>query len=251
MRKNLDPTRGFALFHLVIRCAVIRVSDDLWLAEGPTVDFFGFPYSTRMVVARLPEGLWIWSPIALTEDLRREVDALGAVAWLVSPNKIHHLFLGEWRDAYPNAKLCGLAQVVHKRSDLAFDLTLDDTPPPDWAAQIDQVVFRGSVAMEEIVFFHLPSRTVIFGDLIENFEQSFLDANWKRWQARLARFAGITAPDGKAPIDFRTSFVRRKVARVALAKVMSWAPERVIMAHGSWIERDGVAFLERSFAWLS
>lgn len=46
------------------------VADDLWLAEGPCVDFFGFPYSTRMVVARLPDGLWIWSPIALDDELR-------------------------------------------------------------------------------------------------------------------------------------------------------------------------------------
>ena len=227
------------------------VADELWLAEGPKVDFFGFPYSTRMVVARLPEGLWVWSPIALEPELRREIEALGEVAWLVSPNKIHHLFLAEWHAAFPHAKLCGLGQVVAKREDLSFDLTLDDTPPSPWSEHIDQVVFRGSVAMEEIVFFHRPSSTAIFGDLIENFEQDFLDANWTRWQARLAHFAGITAPEGKAPIDFRASFVRRKSAREALSQVMAWAPQRVVMAHGTWIDSEGVAFLERSFSWLA
>lgn len=32
---------------------------------------------------------------------------------------------------------------------------------------IDQAVFRGSIAMDEVVFFHRASRTAIFGDLIQ------------------------------------------------------------------------------------
>jgi len=230
---------------------LIPTADDLWLAEGPNVDFLGFPYSTRMVVARLPDhGLWVWSPIALDPELRAEIDALGEVAWLVSPNKIHHLFLPEWAEAYPAAKLCGLRQVIDKRDDLDFAVDLDAGPPPAWAEHIEQVVVRGSVVMEEVVFLHAPSRTAIFGDLIENFEPAFIEANWKRWQGWMARFAGITAPDGKAPIDFRSSFLRRKPAREALATIIAWAPERVIMAHGRWVDRDAAAFVERSFAWL-
>jgi hypothetical protein len=228
-----------------------RLTDSLWIADGPIVDFYGCPYPTRMVLARLPAGMWVWSPIPLDEDLRREVDALGEVAWLVSPNKIHHLFLDEWHTAYPEAKLCGLTQVAAKRSDLDFDLILDDAPPPEWAQHLDQVVFRGSVVMEEIVFFHRPSHTAIFADLIENFEPAFLEAHWKSWQVRMAKLAGITAPEGKAPLDFRASFLRRKQARAALARVRSWAPQRVIMAHGRWIDDDAGAFLDRSFAWLA
>ena len=229
---------------------LLPLADDLWLAEGPNVDFFGFPYSTRTVVARLPEGLWVWSPIALGPELRAEIDALGEVAWLVSPNKIHHLFLGEWGAAYPSAKLCGLSQIIDKREDLTFAVDLDAGAPEAWAGHIEQVVVRGSIVMDEVVFLHAPSRTAIFCDLIENFEPEFLEVNWKRWQSRFARFAGITAPDGKAPLDFRASFLRRGPAREALGTILAWAPERVIMAHGAWIDRDAGAFLERSFAWL-
>jgi hypothetical protein len=42
-------------------------------------------------------GLFIWSPIALSETLKREIDALGPVCCLVSPNQIHHLFLAARR----------------------------------------------------------------------------------------------------------------------------------------------------------
>ena len=62
-----------------------QVHDALWVAEGEIVSFFGFPYPTRSVVARLANGdLWVWSPIKLTGDLRTEVDRLGRVRHLVS-----------------------------------------------------------------------------------------------------------------------------------------------------------------------
>ena len=65
-----------------------------WLAEGETVSFYGFPYPTRGAIARLADGwLWVWSPVRLDAALRHEVDRLGRVAHLVSPNKLHHLYL--------------------------------------------------------------------------------------------------------------------------------------------------------------
>lgn len=61
-----------------------RVDDRLWLAEGEIVSFYGFPYPTRSVVVRLADGgLWVWSPIRLTDGLRAEIDGLGHVAHLV------------------------------------------------------------------------------------------------------------------------------------------------------------------------
>jgi hypothetical protein len=83
-----------------------QVHEMLWVAEGENVSFFGFPYPTRSVIARLENGdLWVWSPVNLTADLRTEVDRLGPVRHLVSPNKLHHLYLREWKAAYPEASL--------------------------------------------------------------------------------------------------------------------------------------------------
>ncbi len=142
----------------------------IWVGEGPVVPFFSFPYPTRMAVIRLSDGgLFVWSPIALSNALKSEVDALGPVRFLVSPNAIHHLFLGEWKTAYPAARLYASPNLRKKRKDLAFDAELGDRPEPEWAADIDQVMMRGSFAMTEIVFFHRASGTAIFADLIENF----------------------------------------------------------------------------------
>ena len=55
-----------------------RVDEALWLAEGEIVSFYGFPYPTRSAIVRLAnDRLWVWSPVRLTEDLRRDVERLG------------------------------------------------------------------------------------------------------------------------------------------------------------------------------
>ena len=233
--------------------ALQPVGDNLWIADGPIVDFYSFPYPTRMAVARLPAGaLWIWSPTALTDPLRAEIAALGRPAHLVSPNRIHHLFIGEWASEFPFAKLWGLPAVIRKRPDLKFTGALTDDPPQDWRGEIDQAVFRGSPFMDEIVFFQRASRTAIFADLIENFSMEFLRSTpgWKGWRTIVARLCRITEPVGRAPLEWRLSFLRRARAREALRRVLGWAPANAVMAHGTIRLGGAQEFIRESFAWL-
>ncbi len=219
----------------------------IWTADGPPVSFFGFAYSTRMAAIQLSNGgLFIWSPIALSTALKGEIDALGAVRFLVSPNKLHHLFLGDWKSAYPEARMFAPPGLRRRRKNLAFDDDLGDAPDPVWAADIDQVALRGSWAMTEVVFFHHASGTAIFADLIQNFPPEWFTG----WRAPLARYAGIVAPRPSAPRDWRSSFIDRKSARAALARILAWPIERVVIAHGDPVAAGGAAFVRKAFAWL-
>lgn len=229
------------------------IGPGIWMADGPVVDFFGFPYSTRMVVARLKGGaLWVWSPIERDEQLSQEIDALGQPAHLVSPNKLHHLYLADWKNTYPHAKIWGLPSVQAKRRDIDFGGTLAATPPTDWVEDIDQVVFAGSPFMDECVFFHRASKTAIFADLSENFSHRFLHTaeGWTWWKRLVARIWHITEPFGMAPLEWRLSFLDRDKARNALAKIEGWGAEQVVMAHGQWVPEGGSTFIARSFRWL-
>jgi hypothetical protein len=227
------------------------VGDGIWLVEGGNVDFYGFPYSTRMVIVRLSSGLlWVWSPIALSENLRRQVDELGRVAHLVSPNRIHHLYLADWKVLYPAARLWGPASTISKRSDLVFEAPLTDQSPADWADEIDQFHFTGSLALDEVVFFHRLSRTAILADLSENFSAAFLEAHWSPWKRTIARIWKIMEPWGLAPLELRLSWFKRTAAREARDRLLAQSPDKVIMAHGEWQRTDGRAYLERVFAWL-
>ncbi|MFG6176005.1 DUF4336 domain-containing protein [Halomonas sp. THAF12] len=228
-----------------------RIDTDLWLVEGPVVSFYGFAYPTRSVIVRLPDGaLWIWSPIPLDDALAEEVVRLGPVAHLVSPNKLHHLGLDDWHVAFPEARLWGPPATLRKRGDLPFAEPLGDTPPAAWQGIVEQVWVRGSPLLDEVEFFHRPSQTALVADLCQTFEATFLEQHWAPWQRVIARLWGITAGRGRAPLEIRLTTVRRRTARAAIRRLIDYAPQRVIMAHGSWQRRDGQAFLQRAFSWL-
>ncbi|MFV0512812.1 MAG: DUF4336 domain-containing protein [Jhaorihella sp.] len=230
---------------------LVEIAPDIWLAEGSNVNFYGFAYPTRSVIVRLPDAsLWVWSPIALTDGLRREIEAIGQPCHLVSPNRIHHLFLQDWKAAWPDALLWGPQSTIDKRADLRFQAALEDVAPPGWQGAFDLAWFRGSRFLDEIVFFHRPSRTAILADMSENFTEAFLNRHWSGWQRVIARLWGIVEGKGYAPLELRLSFIFRADLRKARDKVLAWNPERVIMAHGRWQDRDGRAFLERAFAWI-
>jgi hypothetical protein len=151
------------------------------------------------------------------------------------------------RLAYPQAKLFAAPGLRRRRRDLAFDADLVGAADPDWAGDIDQVLFNGSFAMTEVVFFHRASRTAIFADLIQSLPRDLV----KGWRAVLARLGGILEPNPGIPGDWRASFLDRKAARAALARVLAWDIQRVVIAHGATVERDGEAFVRRAFAWLA
>jgi hypothetical protein len=88
-------------------------TSDVWVADGGIVSFHGFDYPTRMVIVRLADGgLWLWSPIQKNAEIEDAVRALGPVRHIVSPNKLHYLFLGEWQAAFPTAKMWDTASTT-------------------------------------------------------------------------------------------------------------------------------------------
>lgn len=225
--------------------ALAAFAPSLYVAEGPTVSFYGFPYPTRMVVARLASGdLWVWSPVALTPALAAAVDALGPVREIVSPNKIHQLFLSEWAARWPQARLHAPPELAARRPDLSFAGELGDAPDPGWASEIEQTVFRGSRALTEVVFLHRPSRTAIVGDLVQR------HAPIGGWRGLAMRLDGLVGERGSTPREWRLTFRRRGPARAARARLLDWQPERLIVAHGACAPRNATAILRRALAWI-
>jgi hypothetical protein len=201
-----------------------------------------------MALARLPdEGLWVWSPIALTEELVQEVEALGTVKHLVVPNRLHHLFLREWALRWPSALIHAPPGLARKRPDLHFDVDLSVQPNgPSVTDVIDQVIFRGSFAMEEVVFFHRASRTALFGDLIQRFPESAANG----WKGMLMRLAGLVGEHGSTPLDWQASFLRRSLARIARNAVLGWDPERLLVAHGECAQTGAAGIIASALSWI-
>ena len=222
-------------------------ADDIWIADGAVVAIAGFEYGTRMAIIRLSTNrLFVWSPIALSLEVKSQVDALGPVQFIVAPNPVHHLFVGEWAEAYPDALLYGAPELSKKRPDIGWHGALTDDPEPGWSAEIDQVVVRGRFLFGfEAVFFHRASGTVILTDLIQHFDRTW----FKGWRSIAARMDLMTAPEAEVPRKFRLAF-RGRAARAAVGRILQWPIERVLMAHGEPIRADGRAFVAQRFRWL-
>ena len=172
------------------------------------------------------------------------------MAHLVSPNKLHHLYLQDWKAAFPAARLWGPRSTIEKRRDLAFQPALNNKSPPEWGKVIDQAWFRGSPLLNEIEFFHKPSATAIIADTSQNFSSAFLREHWARWQCPLARLAGMTEGKGYGPFELRLTTINRRSARDTVEKMLAWNPCRVVMAHGVWQRENGCGYLKRAFRWL-
>lgn len=200
-----------------------------------------------MAVVRLSNGgAWVWSPVALTDKLVDSVNTVGPVQHIVSPNKIHHLFLAEWAKRWPEARVYAPPGLQKRRPDLRFDAELGDVPDPAWAADIDQVIFRGSLAMEEVAFFHIASRTAIVCDLI----QRHPEATMTGWKGMLMRLDGLVGEHGSTPREWRASFIQRSKTRAARERALSWKPERLLIAHGECAQTGATTIMEKALGWI-
>ena len=224
------------------------VARDVWIADGGWIRFYGLPFPTRMTVVRLADGgLWVHSPIADREGLCDAVAALGPVRHLIAPNWIHYAWLPEWHSRFAGALTWGSPGVAARAASrgvrLHLDHELSDAAPEAWEGQIDQRLAQ-SALHKEVVFFHRASRTLILTDLIENFELEKMPF----WTRPLLKLGRVSHPDGRMPRDIAASFrPRRAHLRDLVETMIAWAPERVILAHGRWHERDGTNALRRAF----
>jgi hypothetical protein len=221
------------------------IVDGVMFSARAHLRFYGLPMGTRMTVVKLPDGrLWVHSPILL-DTVKDDLDALGEVAFVVAPNFIHHLYVGPFLEAYPKARLFLSPKLMTKRADLVArgggELG-DEAPDNTWGDVIDQAPARGSKVMDEIVFLHRPTRTLILCDLLE-----CVHARAPRWVRVVGKLAGIYERPGP-PIDMKLSFSDHAATRAFVDRVLAWDFDRVVMSHGDVIETGGKEAFRSAYA---
>lgn len=227
------------------------VADNVWIVDGPLIRFgpagFKMPFPTRMTIIRMADGgLFVHSPTALPDELKAQIGSLGAVRFIVGPNRLHYSWIADWRAAFSDAEIW-LAPRIREQAGGRVDFPahdLDAASGYPWDEEIATLLVAGRY-MSEAVFFHRASRTLVLTDLIENFEPKKLSF----FQRLLTRVGAAQDPHGSMPRDMRLNYAR-EVLRTAVETMIGWNPERVILAHGRWYERDGAAELRRAFSWL-
>ncbi len=198
-----------------------------------------------MTVICLPDArLLLHSPIALTDDLAREVEALGTVTYLVAPNKLHHLFVADWQQTFPEALAYVAPGLETKRPDLQVAGLLGGEPESGWADRVEQVLLEGFPFANEVVFFHRPSATLIATDLAFNFGPGSSKLT------RLVFRLGGTH-DRLSPTHLERMLVRDRAAfRRSMERILAWPFERIVVAHGDVSESGGREELLAGYSWL-
>lgn len=207
---------------------------------------FGIRINRQLVVIREPAGgLWVHSPIPWTPELRHAVWQLGEVADVVGPNRFHDECLREFQSEYPHADFHAAPGLASDRRDIRFvSEPLGNLAPLEWRGAIDQHLIAGMPRMNEVVFFHRASRTLILADLAFNFGPG---THW--FTAFLMRLNGCW--NRFAPSRFcRSQMKDRAAVRASLEHILSWDFDRILVGHGRNIETNGKQAFREAFAFL-
>jgi hypothetical protein len=229
--------------------SIQEFGENIWIVDGPKVRDMGILFTTRMVIVKLQDNsLWIDSPVPVSFETLREISNLGSIRYLIAATPRHVWRLESWHTLFPKAQLwvTETTPFTLKKSNLPYNGILSDTPEQGWADELDQLLFIGSPFLKEVLFFHKPSHTVMLDDLIQI---HVLDKNQPLSNA-LLKLEGVTSPNGGVALDIRLTFTNRKLARRSLEKLLSWDFDKLIIGHGSCIEKDAKAFVMKAFRWL-
>lgn len=220
------------------------IADDLWEARRDVVMYGLVHFPVRMTVARLRGGdLWLCSPVPIDDALATELAALGPVAHIVAPNRLHHLHFAAAAARYPDATRWAAPGLSDKRTDLEFHGVLDDDAEPPWHDELEHVFLAGSAWMNEVVFFHHATRTLVVTDLLFNLQQA------RNGFTRLVlRMVGAYGRPGQSRM-VRFTTRDRPAFKQCLERVLDWDMQRIVVAHGEILQEDPKAILRNEASW--
>ena len=169
-----------------------------------------------------------------------QLDELGTVKHIIAPNLYHYLFAANFKTLYPNGIFWAVPGLEVKKPDLAIDQIIksDENTLSDGLLYVFFDGFRtlgltGLDLLNECVFFHSASRTLILTDTAFHFDDSF---------PALTQFATRVLGGYKSlspSLLERIATTEKEKVRQSVEKILCWDFERVIMAHGSIIEQNG------------
>jgi glyoxylase-like metal-dependent hydrolase (beta-lactamase superfamily II) len=228
---------------------------------------------TRLLKVRLTSGsLAVFSPVALTPDVKKKIAELGGtMRYIVAPDIEHHIFLSEWAREFPEAKLVGPEGLQEKRAK-AKDERIGQEPfatvfeaKTKLAAKVDEEFDRDfgyeyvdAHPNKELVFLYRPDRVLIQADLIFNLpptEQYSRVPDAQKPGGITARlFTSVQSTRGEAKglkrfLWYALSARDRKGFNESMARIDKWDFDTIIPCHGDVIQGDGKQVFEKVMEW--
>ncbi len=222
-----------------------EIAADLWGLERRLRHLGVGLLPTRTTLVRLRDGslVVISPPPGLDARTLRAIDELGRVGAVVIPNSFHYLYADEIRRHHPKAPLWAAPGLRQRVPGLRIDAELGAPPPEAWAGELELLVLGPMDHVSEVLFFHVPTATLILTDL------AFHMVRYPRAFDRLFwRASGIPRGFGSGRTTRSMLLGDRALASRTLSRAMDWPFERIVVSHGDVVERDARSRFERAFA---
>jgi glyoxylase-like metal-dependent hydrolase (beta-lactamase superfamily II) len=209
-----------------------EVAPDLWSHVHRQRFPGGAVLQARMNVVRVGDGaLLIHSPTPVDDSLAAEIAALGPVAFIVAPNCFHHLHVTPFLARFPGAKVYGAPGLANKRTDLKLAGTLDDGAVVPWGGVLDHITLGGAPKLNEVVFLHRASRSLLVTDLLFNVTAP---DNWAT--GLLLRLMGTYKRLGPSRLLRWRLTKDRRALKAGVERMLAWDFVRVLPGHGDVFE---------------
>ncbi|MEM8613048.1 MAG: DUF4336 domain-containing protein [Cyanobacteria bacterium P01_H01_bin.105] len=210
------------------------------MAEQP-LKYFGLSVGTRMTIIRLENNeLVVISPIQPSSSMLNQLSKLGTVQHIISPNLYHYLFAAEFKQHYPDATFWATPGLDTKKPDLLIDRVIEGDTNSLWHgleclpfSGFRTLSLNGFDSLNECVFFHQASKTLILTDAAFHFDESFPMAT-----QLITRVIGGYKRLSPSILEKIATTDKEKI-KTSVEQILTWNFERVIMAHGSIVERGG------------
>ena len=222
------------------------LGDNIWDHEIP-IRFGGIPLWHRMTIIRLGSGgLLVHSPTKLDFPTQEAFEKLGPITAIVAPSWWHDLYLREYINAYPDARLYGAPTLAKWNRSLPFAEVLGDSAPSQWEGEVDQVHVQGiGLFLDEIVFYHRHSRSLIVADLLFNLSEK--DA----WITRVLGSLVIGPyPGCRFARLYRPAVIDRRRVRASIERMLHWGFDQIVVGHGAVVKNKGKEIFCAAFQWL-
>jgi len=223
---------------------VIReVAKDVWTFSVPFSRFGFVPLGGRSTAIKLADGgVWVLASTPLNDDTKRKLNELGPVRFIIGPDAVHHLYLGEFKKEYPAAKLIAVEEAIQKKAGegLIFNGSWGRDPPGTKYGFEDsiQACYFSGFSNKDVAFYHPESKTMMQADLLFNLPPT--EQYSKSKLSGKVPIIGKLTPYSWAHKRFLWSMGVDKEAMKRDAKtVANWDFERIIPCHGDVIEKDG------------
>ena len=227
-----------------------EVDTNIWVAEQK-LKYLGLEVGTRMTIIRLKNGeLVVISPIKVNKEIINQINQLGKVSIIIAPNLYHHLFITDFKSVYPDANIFAAPGLDSKRQDINFDKIINQGKIGT-QDEIEYFLFegfkvldlKGASSLNEIVFFHRESQTLILTDTAFHFDETFPLTT--QFITRLIGGYKKLEPSILEKLAIR----EKQNVKNSIKTVLKWNFERVIVAHGSIIDNQGKEKLRKGYNW--